>query len=158
MSKVSLYTAAKSLDELRKLCHKNGGPKDVFKHNNHETTLEEDIAPWIKDYENVVWYQNIRNFRNGLNESDEEKHKRGINKIKDMLNKIPGSDLASKGAYLREQGLRVEDICKSLDVSKAWYDKHCKQKVNGFTHMIDIETVVLKLKEQLGNGMEVESC
>lgn len=129
---------------------KRGGPEDAFTHTlgkSRESSLEDDIAPWLPDYRDLEEYQNIKAFQRALDESEKEQHKRRIEHIKLLLRKVPVFDKAQQGTRLREEGMRVSDICKVLDVSTSWYNTHCRPQVNCSKALIDIETLILKLEE-----------
>ena len=147
---IEQYKVNDSLDELKKLCHEAGGPEDVFAHTvgkSRESSLEDDIAPWLPKYRDLEAYQNIKDFQQALDESEREQHKRRIERMKFLLRKVPVFDKAQQGTLLREEGMRVSDICKVLDVSTSWYNRHCHPQVNCSKALIDIETVILKLEE-----------
>ena len=138
---IEQYDVNDSFDELKKLCHEAGGAENVFTHTlgkSRESSLEDDIAPWLP---------NIKAFQRALDPSEKEQHKRRIERMKFLLRKVPVFDKAQQGTRLREEGMRVSDICKVLDVSTTWYNTHCRPQVNCSKALIDIETVILKLEE-----------
>lgn len=149
---IEQYKVNYSLDKLKELCHEAGGAENVFTHTlgkRRESSLEDDIAPWLPNYRDLEAYQNIKDFQQALDEREREQHKRGIERMKLLLRKLPVFDKAQQGTRLREEGMRVSDICKVLDVSTTWYNTHCRPQVNCSKAMIDIETVILKLEEYI---------
>ena len=149
---VEQYKVNDSFDKLKELCHEAGGAENVFTHTlgkSRESSLEDDIAPWLPNYRDLEAYQNIKDFQQALDESEREQHKRGIKRMKLLLRKLPVFDKAQQGTLLREEGMRVSDICKVLDVSTSWYNTHCRPQVNCSKALIDIETVILKLEEHI---------
>ena len=147
---IEQYKVNDSFDKLKELCHEAGGAENVFTHTlgkSRESSLEDDIAPWLPNYRDLEAYQNIKAFQRALDPSEKEQHKRRIERMKFLLRKVPVFDKAQQGARLREEGMRVSDICKVLDVSTNWYNTHCRPQVNCSKALIDIETVILKLEE-----------
>lgn len=157
MSEVSLsekYQVSESLEELKNICEKNGSPTSPFAHSwpqKRETTLEEDLRPWIKDYQDLKPYKQIKAFQRALVEAERKQHERGIERVKVLLRKIPVIDKARQGASLREEGMSVNDICKVLEVSKSWFENHCRAKIGHITprKAVDIETIIIEMEERI---------
>lgn len=149
---IKQYDVNDSLDELKKLCHEAGGPKNVFSSTvvrGRESSLEDDISPWLPNYSELKAYKNIKAFQRALDTSEEEKHKRCLERIKVLLHKVPGFDKAQQGTRLREEGMQVCDICWVLGISQSWYNNHCRNQVRFSKPMFDIEIVILKLEEDI---------
>ncbi|MEE6647948.1 hypothetical protein PS395_08705 [Limosilactobacillus pontis] len=149
---IKQYDVNTSLDKLKELCHEAGGPKNVFSRasvTGHDSSLEDDISPWLPNYSELKAYKNIKAFQRALGPSEREKHQRCLERVKALLHKVPAFDKAQQGIRLREEGMQVCDICWVLGVSQGWYNNHCRHQVRFSKPMFDIEIVILKLEEDV---------
>lgn len=63
---IKQYKVNYSFDKLKELCHEAGGAENVFTHTlgkSRESSLEDDIAPWLPNYRELKAYQNIKAFQ-----------------------------------------------------------------------------------------------
>lgn len=146
---------SEALEQLRKICRQNGGPIDVFKASparSCDSTLEEDISPWIKNYRENVYYKKIKSFQAKMKGADSHSHKRDICKAKILLSKSGRKTDVKKLVLLYGLGMRGIDIREVMGVTRGWYNNTVLSRIGRQgtrRQVLDIDTAALKLKELL---------
>ena len=123
---VKKYRVSESLEALRILCRQNGGPEDVFANDNSKrenASIEENISPWIKDYQNNPDYKRIKAFQREIKFSDEKRYNRYLKKVKKIIGNF-GESREQQLIFLARLGAKAKDIQEILDVSHSWYASH----------------------------------
>lgn len=123
---VKKYRVSESLEALKILCRKNGGPTDVFASGNSKrenASIEANIAPWIKDYQNNPDYKRIKSFQREYRSGDKKRYNRYLKRVKGLIGKF-GKSREQQLIFLISLGAKAKDIQEILDVSHSWYVSH----------------------------------
>lgn len=123
---VEKHRISDALEELRILCRQNGGPEDVFANDNSKrenASIEENISPWIKDYQSNSSYQRIKAFQREIKFSDKKRYNRYLKKVKKIIGNF-GKSREQQLIFLARLGAKAKDIQEILDVSHSWYVSH----------------------------------
>lgn len=132
-------------DVLERECERAGAPKKYLP-NKPKDSLEKLLGKYLKNYQGDWFYQEIRTFRQLSNEAEAQYFDRTADKLRKLINYMPGYDDRQKAIWLRGQGVQSVIVYKTFRQKKHWFDVNC-QPYAIKPPMTDPELVIMKLEQ-----------